>query len=264
MISMSKIHVLFKKEEIDRNKIQNCVAVIIDVLLATTTIAAVLHAGVKRVLPVLDKNEAFEVSQSLEEGTFILAGELGGYVLPGFENPDPEKLINSGLSGKELILSTTNGTVAVKKSVGAVAIYTSSLLNGATVAEKITKDYNNQSVIIVCSGSAGRVSVEDLIGAGHLINELQKHKTWVLSDAAKIALNLFKSMKNNLVDPLQNSETGKLLSSLGSERTSKFASNLNSLNVVPTVKLYSNGIVALEDELRKMVTWGNCNGRYRN
>ena len=39
---MRKIHVLTRKEEIDPTKIVNCTAVIIDVLLATTTIAATI------------------------------------------------------------------------------------------------------------------------------------------------------------------------------------------------------------------------------
>jgi len=250
---MRKIHVLFKKEEIDGNKISNCVAVIIDVLLATSTIAAVIHAGAKRVIPVLDDEEAFEVSHSIEPNdTFILAGELGGYPLKGFENPDPEKLLDLDLFGKTLILSTTNGTVAVKKSVNAAAIYTSSLLNGAAVAEKICEDNGNHTVLIICSGSKGRVSVEDLVGAGQLIHELQKNRAWVLSDAASIALHFYISQKNRLVDLLQNSETGRLLSSLGSKKVSEFVSRINSIRVVPNLKAHSNKVMALEDGFRKI------------
>ncbi|HHW37335.1 MAG TPA: 2-phosphosulfolactate phosphatase [Bacillales bacterium] len=234
---MRKIHVLFKKEEIDESKIVNCVAVIIDVLLATSTIATMVNAGVKRVIPVLDGKEAYFVSQLLVQGSFILAGELGGSPLKGFENPDPEKLLNLDLMKKTLILSTTNGTVAIKKSAGAAAIYTSSLLNGAAVAKKIAEDHSNKTVLIICSG--------------HLVHELQKDGPWHLSDAATIALHLYNAQKNNLGPLLQNSETGKLLFSLGSLKASEFVSKTNSIEVVPTLKAHSKGFMTLEDGVRK-------------
>ena len=58
---MRKIHVLTRKEEINPTKIVDCTAVIIDVLLATTTIATTLSHGAKEVIPVMDQLEAHEI-----------------------------------------------------------------------------------------------------------------------------------------------------------------------------------------------------------
>ena len=51
---MTKIHVLTQKEAIDPLKIKNCVVVVFDVLLATTTITTLLQHGAKKIIPVLN------------------------------------------------------------------------------------------------------------------------------------------------------------------------------------------------------------------
>ena len=69
---IQNIHLLLKKEEIDGEKLQEGekVAVILDVLLATTTIISALHDGARQVIPVMDPLDALVKSQELDHGDF--------------------------------------------------------------------------------------------------------------------------------------------------------------------------------------------------
>src|SRR5699024_3070954 len=130
---MMKIHLLWKKEEINESRISDDkIAVVFDVLLATSTIASCLASGAKRVIPVLNEAEALEKSKTLHYGQaddVLLAGESDGVTIDGFVDPVPA-VLNEQVPGKTVILSTTNGTVAIRKAAMAKKVYTASLLNG--------------------------------------------------------------------------------------------------------------------------------------
>src|SRR3954470_14197248 len=183
---MTKIHLLMKKEEIREEKIAdgNKIAVVLDVLLATTTIVSALKDGAKEVIPVLHSDEALEVATKFSQGEYILAGELNARPIDGFVYPSPT-LIRENIKGKTLILSTTNGTVALRKSAQAEKVYIGSLLNNPAVASSLQHCLDDQNILIICSGNSGETSLEDFYGAGHLIDCLQKQRKYDLTDAAK-------------------------------------------------------------------------------
>ncbi|MBP1931130.1 2-phosphosulfolactate phosphatase [Ammoniphilus resinae] len=231
---MRKIQVLTRKEEIDPSKLTHCTAVVIDVLLATSTIAAALHHGIKEVFPVINGEEALAVYESFGHEC-IVAGELAGYPLEGFINPDPLELIQADFAGKSLILSTTNGTVAIKKASTAKRVYTSSIVNGAEVAKQIRNDPDDSSLVIICAGSMGNFSIEDFLGAGYLISELVKAdlENWTLSDSARTAYLFYQSQNDNILPSFQKSATASLLKELGYSKAICYAAQPGILPVVP-------------------------------
>jgi len=235
---MRKIQVLTRKEDIDPSKLTHCTAVVIDVLLATSTIAAALHHGIKEVIPVANGDEAIAVYESYRHEECLVAGELGGYPLEGFINPDPLELIQADLAGKSLILSTTNGTVAIKNASTAKRVYTSSFLNGAEVAKQVRKDQDDSSLVIICAGSMGNFSLEDFLGAGYLISELVKPdlENWTLSDSAHTAYLSYQSQAENILPSFQKSATGRLLTELGYSEAIRYATQPGILPVVPRLE----------------------------
>ncbi|MGE5702190.1 MAG: 2-phosphosulfolactate phosphatase [Clostridia bacterium] len=242
---MRTIHVLTRKEEIVPEKLTHCTAIIIDVLLATTTIATALHHGVKQVIPALDRKEALALAADFLEGSFILSGEKGGYPYPGFCHPDPFSLIQCNLAGKTLIYATTNGTVAIRRSSLAKEVYTASLINGAAVARQIAEADQQHSVLIVCAGSEERFALEDFLGAGYVISELLRLRPhhWSLTDAAQAAADVFAQRSHELEHALAGSNTGALLKKLGYAESIPYAALPGILPVVPL--LVGNGIVRL-------------------
>lgn len=57
VFGFGKVHVLLKKEEILEEKLEDKIVVVLDVLLATTTITTVLSHGAEKVIPVLIKKK---------------------------------------------------------------------------------------------------------------------------------------------------------------------------------------------------------------
>ena len=106
-----KIHVLMKKEELDKVRLSGKIVVVLDILFATSTMVTALAHGATEVIPVLDESAA-----RAESGRYrdcVVAGELDADTIPGFAHPAPLALLKHGVQGKSVIFSTTNGTVAM-------------------------------------------------------------------------------------------------------------------------------------------------------
>lgn len=232
---MPTLHVILSKEEVHPKKIDaNTIVIVFDVLLATTTIATVLESGAKTVIPVLDGREALEVAKKFNPEEAIVTGEYDGETIKGFVDPLPTDLREIAAQ-KTIILSTTNGTVAIKKVQHAKKVYAAALINAKAVAEEVIKKYAHHKVLLVCAGGTNaRLAMEDFYGAGCLISEFKEQiDNWTLTDAAQTALLFYEKNVQESEEILLKSETGKMLKRMGLEREIKFASERNILSIVP-------------------------------
>jgi len=229
---MPKLHVLLKKEELDGQLLPGKVVIVLDVLFATTSIAAALAHGATEVIPTLDGDEARAVAARRPAGSFVLAGEFGAETLPGFAHPTPLALLDLSLSGRSLIYSTTNGTVAVNKAAGASRVYAAAIGNGAAVVEHVVRRAQGETVLLVCSGSADAVNLEDFYGAGHLVSHFTRSGAeWDLSDTALAAQILHDG--GNALDCLSRSRVGRMMLERGLRREVEYAARKDHLSVVP-------------------------------
>lgn len=231
-----KINLLMKKEEIDHEKIdQTKIAIVLDILLATTTITAALSEGAECVIPVLDDQEARAEGKKHDEKDICLTGEYAGMVIDGFNNPAPSLLLDH-VRGKKVILSTTNGTVAIRNVADAKKTYIASLLNGQAVAEEIVKQYNGETILVVCSGSSGQFCLEDYYGAGYLINKLIQlygEGKIDLTDSARSAALFYERFSEDSERILGESKVGQMLNHFGLEADVKYASQKGKINLIP-------------------------------
>jgi 2-phosphosulfolactate phosphatase len=230
---MGKLHLLMKKEEVDEELIKGKIAVVFDVLLATSTIAVCLHSGAKEVIPVLNGNEAWQEADKYEKEDILLVGEYEGRTIEGFLDPNPLGL-REKVAGKSVILSTTNGTVAIRKASQARKVYTASLLNGLAVAEKVSVKHSQETIIIICSGSSNTFCLEDFYGAGYFLHCLLQEgkEQWELTDAAKAALHFYQGNREKNESLLLESRVGQMISKFG------FAQEVHHVakrGVLPTV-----------------------------
>src|ERR1700728_2643612 len=86
------------------------VAVVIDVLRATTTMIHALAAGCDAIIPCLEIEEAREVASILPAGWTVLAGERQWLPIEGFDlGNSPGDCTPDICSGKTLVMTTTNG-----------------------------------------------------------------------------------------------------------------------------------------------------------
>jgi len=215
---MAKIHVLLKKEELDAQRLPGKVVVVLDVLFATSSIVTALAHGATEVIPALDGESALAEARGRPPGSYVLSGELNAATLPGFAHPMPLALLEQDLRGKALIYSTTNGTVAVRKSSEAAHVFAAALLNG-------------EAVVLVCSGSADNFNLEDFYGAGYLVSLLARRGAHELSDAAQAAWLLHD--REDALDCLSRSRVGRMMLARGLSQEVAFAAQKSRFRVLP-------------------------------
>lgn len=234
---MPKLHLLLKKEEIDGVKMQgDKTAVIFDVLLATSTISACFLHGATKVIPVMNGDEAKKEAARHPTGSFCLVGEYNGKTIEGFLDPNPLGL-KEQIAGKTVVLSTTNGTVAIRKAAAAKRVYTASLLNGEAAARKIVNDHQDETIIAVCSGSGGEFCMEDFYGAGYFIDCLMNTTDhWELTDSAKAARIFYETNQEQAAAILKASRVGTMLIRYGFEEEIDFLAELGKATAVPWLK----------------------------
>jgi 2-phosphosulfolactate phosphatase len=231
-----KVHVLLKKEELDGERLQDKVVVVLDIMFATSSIVTALAHGARDVIAAADGPTAQATAATLAPRSYVLAGEMHGDTLPGFAHPTPQALLAAGVAGRTLVYSTTNGTVALAKSHAAAHVYAASLLNGAAVMQHIAAAHPDSTVIIVCSGSADNFNLEDFYGAGHMVAQLRhalarRPAGAEFSDAALAAELLHDG--SDALDSLRRARVGRMMLARGLDAEVAFAARKDIFTVVP-------------------------------
>lgn len=237
-----KVHVLGRKEELDTVRLSGKVAIVLDVLFATSTIVTAAAHGAAAVIPALDEAAAREESARHPADSYVLAGELYAETLPGFAPPTPLALLEHGIAGKKVIYSTTNGTVALSGAAEADEVYAAALLNGRAVIDHVLARHAGQTILIVCSGSMGNLNLEDFYGAGYLVDLLAERlgEGGDFSDAARVARAFYRS--GEPLPTLLDCRVGRMMSARGLDHEIEYAAQRSTLEVVP--RLHAGQLVA--------------------
>lgn len=212
------------------------VAIVVDVLFATSCIAIVLERAASDIVPAPDPQSARNLASMLEPGAFLLAGERDGLPVPGFLEPWPHRLLQENLKGKTLLYSTTNGTVALQMSSNAAAVYTGALVNGRAVAEHVCSKHGDRDVVIVCAGVGTGFALEDFYGAGYIASLLEARADYRLTDAARAAKLLHD--RAEAAECLFDTYTGRMLAGRGLGADLAVCARKGTVEVVP---LFHNG-----------------------
>ncbi|MSQ71597.1 MAG: 2-phosphosulfolactate phosphatase [Betaproteobacteria bacterium] len=233
MILSHRVHVLGKREELDSVRLPGAVAIVLDILFATSTMVAALANGATEVIPVMDGAAASAEAARHAPGSFVLAGELDAITLQGFAKPTPLALIALGLAGRKLILSTTNGTIALHDASAAAHVYAASLLNGSAVIEHVLAAHAGQPILIVCAGSANNFNLEDFYGAGYLVELLTERLGGEadFSDAARAARAVYRH--GSPVETLLDARVGRMMIERGATDEVRYIAQLSAFDVVP-------------------------------
>jgi len=214
---MPKVHVVLKKEDLSIEKLwENKIAVVFDVMFATSVITSALYHGAKEVIPVLNRDEALKVAGECDPVQTLLVGEANGRPIEGFFVPHPA-ILNEKVKGKTIILSTTNGTVAIRQVSAAKKVYIGSLLNSTAVAQTLLQTHDDEAIVIVCSGSSGAFCLEDFYGAGYFLDRLVHltDKPLELTDAARAALLFYRGFHQPGEMVLKASAVARMLERFG-------------------------------------------------
>ena len=214
------------------------VAVVIDVLRATTTIAWALNNGADSVQTFTDLTSLKKEAFAWPDNKRILLGERGGKTIEGFDlGNSPLGVTSEIVRGKRLFMSTTNGTRALNRLRNVENLYTLSFPNRSAVGERLLND-ESKNVCILGSGWEGSYSLEDSLAAGALASflvENQSDSVEVINDELNAAIALWQFWKDDIERCLRVATHGKRLVGLGNH-DDDFAccAELDKLNIVPT------------------------------
>lgn len=224
------------------NLFDDSIVLMIDVLRASTTIAAALYNGAKEVIPCDTLDKAVKVYSSLSKEVRFLGGERNGVKPSGFDvGNSPLEYNSANVQGKSVILSTSNGTKTFLKAKLARKRLIAGFVNFNTVRDYLFNEINeslknNQDlkVFILCSGTNGRLSYEDILCAGAYIQELTTHfKFDRLSDSAEISKTLFSLHRKDLKDTIVEKDHAKKLIELGFVGDIEVALTFNYYPILP-------------------------------
>jgi 2-phosphosulfolactate phosphatase len=175
--------------------LSNSVVVIIDVFRATSTIASALHNGAKCIIPVDSVPKAIDIGRRIGA---IAAGERDGQIAEGLQHGNsPLEYSPAFISGKTLVLTTTNGTRLLQMALdkGAGIIISGSFPNLSAVCDFIVREKKN--VVLGCAGWKDRFNLEDTLFAGAVIDAVKEHFT-IHCDSSLMALNMYMQHKDDL------------------------------------------------------------------
>jgi 2-phosphosulfolactate phosphatase len=208
-----RVDVAFTPDEV----LEAPIAVVVDVMRATSTIAQALASGYERAYCCREVEDARALQAKLGEG--LLGGERNAVRIEGFDiGASPREVLEP--RGTVLIYSTTNGTRAVLSAAAACErVVLGSLLNLSAVAGAVDED-----CVIVCAGFKGRFALDDAYCAGRIIELLDAEVT----DAAKACALLAGSFPTGW-DAIMARTYGPP----GLEKDIEFCAQENTIDVVP-------------------------------
>ncbi len=214
------------------------IAVVIDVLRATTTISWALTNGADSIEVFSDLDLLKEKAMKWNPDKRLMLAERGGKKLDGFDlGNSPLSVTKNIVEGKRLFMSTTNGTKALQKVQNSKFLFSMALTNRKAVAERIIS-LNKSQILILGSGWEGNYSLEDSLAAGALADYLIKFhnsEVNVINDELSAALALWNFWKGDVLKCLKTATHGKRLSRIGDyEDDFKCCSQIDCLNIVPT------------------------------
>jgi len=216
------------------------VAVVIDVLRATSTVAAALVAGYERVICA----DSIERALGLRGEGRVLAGERRCVMPEGFDQGNSPREA-SELRGRELVLATTNGAPAtVAAAAVADEVLLASLLNLDAVLDALRAlvDPRRAEIQLVCSGTGGTASLEDAYLAGRIAAALPGPR----SDAALICEGVAAAYTEP-VEALSAGANARLLRDAGLDADIEFCAATSRLRCVPTVVDAREGVAVVAD-----------------
>lgn len=170
---------------------------VIDILRATTTMVTALANGARAILPAETADDAMRMAQNLKSDDLLLAGERNLARIDGFTlGNSPLEMTAEVVAGKQLIMTTTNGSVALAAVGLGNPVLIAAALNFTAVAQAANEAFEDaDEIVIVCAGREGMFALEDAYAAGRFVQSLiagRGRNAVALSDGAIAARELVR------------------------------------------------------------------------
>jgi 2-phosphosulfolactate phosphatase len=160
------------------------VAIVVDVMRATSTIAQALASGYERVLCCREIEQARSLREELGDAA-VVGGERNAILVEGFDlGASPRDYLEP--RAVTAIMTTTNGTRAIVAAAGSAnVVLLGSLLNLDAVSAAAREPA--EDITVVCAGFQGVFAIDDAYCAGRIVELLSGDRTDAAVAAAALA-----------------------------------------------------------------------------
>jgi 2-phosphosulfolactate phosphatase len=273
MVSVKSIDVHFLPTLVPSEALSGSVAVIIDILRASSTIATALQNGARRMFPCGTPEEAFELRRQFSDSrppapdALVLGGEREGIRISGFDlGNSPAEYGVEVVSGRSLAFTTTNGTRALLAAEAAAEIVIGSFLNITALSQRLVT--RGRPIHLICAGTNGHITGEDVLFAGAIVATLSgdgqprgdgRQRDAVqatLGDSARIAQGYWNSvaqgessrdeLSRRVNQALSLSHGGRNLATLGYDADITLCSAIDAVKVVPQFDRHQRCLVVAQ------------------
>jgi 2-phosphosulfolactate phosphatase len=239
-----RLSVCFLPTLVQAEALASDTAVVIDLLRASTTICYALAAGAKEAIPCLEVEEARRLAAEIAPRP-LLGGERGGVQIEGFDlGNSPDEYRPEKVGGRTVVFTTTNGTKAMLACRSAGRVLIGSFVNLSAVCAQLNP---NQATHLICAGTESKITREDVLCAGAVVDRLT---AWELigasdlNDEARIARDAWRETMHGLEidDPgaietlartLRDTRGGRNLIALGLQHDIEAAAQIDRIQIVP-------------------------------
>jgi 2-phosphosulfolactate phosphatase len=245
-----KLDVAFSPHELAPGDVADRTVLVIDVLRATSTICAALHAGARAVVPAADIEDATRLEAALGAADVVLAGERNSVRIPGFQlGNSPREMTPDVVQGKTVVMTTTNGTQALLATAGARDVAVAAAVNLGAAGEYARQALEHYGdLLILCAGRDHGFGLDDAYVAGCLaVRALGgRRRRKGLNDAALVSVDLVIRYRDRVDRVLALSRAGRELAARGFRDDIGAASIVDAYPVLPffherRVTLVANG-----------------------
>jgi 2-phosphosulfolactate phosphatase len=212
------------------------VVAVIDVLRASTSIAAALSNGARAVIPLDSSDEVVTRAKAFERSDVLLAGERRMLPIPGFDlGNSPTEFKREVVEGKTILMTTTNGTPAIANTASARDVIIASYVNYTAVLTMLrTALRGGSDVTIVCAGRDRQFALEDAGCAGRYVASVTKKIAGLdMNDAAQTCAMIDKRFGEQIVKLFEASEHGRALHDAGFDDDLMACAAVDSYPVIP-------------------------------
>jgi 2-phosphosulfolactate phosphatase len=175
------------------------VAVVTDVLRASSAIVTAFMNGAHKIIPVATLEEA----KAMKEKGYMVAADRVGIVrdFADFGN-SPYNFTPDRVRNNDIVYSTTNGTQAIQLASGSHSVIVGAFLNLQAIVDHLEK--MDRDVLIICAGWKNKFNLEDTLFAGAVADMiLQKEGFQTICDSTIAAQDLWLMAKDNLLDYIE-------------------------------------------------------------
>ncbi|NEQ46453.1 MAG: 2-phosphosulfolactate phosphatase family protein [Leptolyngbya sp. SIOISBB] len=232
-----KVFVYHTPEEVPEGNLPDC-AIAIDVLRATSTMAAAFNIGAESIHVFSDLDELRTTSETYPLEKRLLAGERGGAKVEGFDlGNSPLDHTQERSQGRHLFMTTTNGTRCLQRIQQAPMVITAALTTRQAVVDFLLRR-DLAEIWLVGSGWQGDYSLEDTVCAGAIAHQLSTRlacdlKAIAGNDSTIAAVSLYEQWQDSLLELMHYASHGQRLLRLHQEEDLKYCAQLDVLDLVP-------------------------------